>query len=278
MWDITEWRPEWKGVDRRRSRHGRVYGSVAIGYFVASILCVLGVVACAGDPAPATTIATTTTTEPSMWEVYLDEEGLRLAAQDIVDRFSVQVEGLGVDLGVPPTVVVDTSAVLIYYNPSFKRIGVPFWEAVDAERKVVFSVFAGGDPEAGEVLFRASFNKFLVAHEAGHWLQHWGEMLEFRGNLFAGEAHANQVAVAFWMTQPGGEAFLEALEPMFQVAVDQLPDPTPPGEDPVEFFNRNYVELGPDPMRYGYYQFRMMLDAVQQRSTLTLDGLIPGDD
>jgi hypothetical protein len=85
---------------------------------------------------------------------------------------------------------------------------------------------------------------------------------------------ANRIAGAFWLTQPRGEAFITELERLAARAAAALPNPTPPGQDPVAFFGENYQELGRDPLKYGYYQFRFMADALRERRTLDFKAIV----
>ena len=48
--------------------------------------------------------------------------------------------------------------------------------------------------------------------------------------------------------------------------VSQLPNPVPPGEDPIKYFNENYSELGADPYKYGYYQFAQIVKIYEDKS------------
>jgi hypothetical protein len=61
-------------------------------------------------------------------------------------------------------------------------------------------------------------------------------------------------------------------------AASSLPDPTPPGEDPVAYFGANYQTLGRNPLQYGYYQFRFMADALRDRSQLDLAQMTAGGE
>ena len=143
---------------------------------------------------------------------------------------------------------------------------MPLWETQPSAMRAVFRTFAGGGDAEAERLFRAFFNRFLVAHEAGHWFQARADRRE--ATLYANENMANRLAVAFWRTQPGGEAFLAELERLATQAAANLEDPTPPGEDAVAYFGANYQTLGRDPLKYGYYQFRFMRDALRERAGL----------
>lgn len=205
--------------------------------------------------------------------LHADTAGLRATAQSVINSFHARAAAAGLDLGVVPAVEVRTTPQLIFYSGQNGKITMPWWDDLTPEVRSVFAHLGGGEPE-GEQVFRAFFHRFFLAHEAAHWLRHRSETNAT--TRYAREDDANRVAVAFWRTQPDGEAFLAELERMLVGIVGRIPDPTPAGEDPVAYFGANYQELGRDPMKYGYYQFRFVLDAVRERSTLDLDTILAG--
>ncbi|MBA2670735.1 MAG: hypothetical protein H0U67_10220 [Gemmatimonadetes bacterium] len=203
---------------------------------------------------------------------YEDTAAFRQAAQATVQEFATRVKELGTDLGAVPTVEVRTTPMLIYFDGAAGKIVAPWWSDFGPEQRALFAHFAGGDDAAGERLFRAFFHRFFVPHEAAHWYQRQTGTRE--ATLYANEQAANRLAVAFWRTQPDGEAFLSEMERMLVGLVQRIPDPTPPGEDPVTYFGANYRTLAQAPMKYGYYQFRFVLEALRERKTLELPTLV----
>jgi hypothetical protein len=207
--------------------------------------------------------------------VYTDTAQFRAAAQAVVDAFAVQVANArGAALPNPPAIQVRTAPQLVFYSGSANQITVPWWGTTPPELRSAFRTFAGGDDAAAESLFRAFFNRFLIAHEAGHWYQARADRRE--PTLYENENMANRLAVAFWRTQPGAEPFLAELERLATRTVATLPDPTPAGEDPVTYFGANYQTLGRDPLKYGYYQFRFMRDALRERAQLDFARMVAG--
>jgi hypothetical protein len=199
--------------------------------------------------------------------VYTDTAAFRADAQQIVTAFATQVaRARGGALGDAPAVQIRNVPQLILFSQSANQVVVPWWDALSPEMRATFRTFAGGGETEAEHLFRAFFNRFLIAHEAGHWFQARANRRE--ATLYANENMANRLAVAFWRTQPGGEPFLAELERLATAAAANLPDPTPAGEDPVAYFGANYRTLGADPLKYGYYQFRFMRDALRDRAQL----------
>lgn len=213
--------------------------------------------------------------------VHTDTAAFRADAQAVVRAFAAEVaRARGGPLADAPTVQVRNTPQLIFFTGSTNLITVPWWETTPPEMRAVFRAFAGagegaGGDAAAEHLFRAFFNRFLIAHEAGHWFQARANRRE--RTLHDNENVANRLAVAFWRTQPGGEAFLAELERLAAHAAATLPDPTPAGEDAVAYFGANYQALGREPLKYGYYQFRFMRDALRDRAGLDFARMVAAD-
>lgn len=208
--------------------------------------------------------------------VYTDTARFRADAQAVVRAFAAEVaRARGGPLADAPTIRIRNAPQLIFFAGDANEIVVPWWDTTPPGMRAAFRSFAvGGDAEA-EHLFRAFFNRFLIAHEAGHWFQARANRRE--RTLYQNENAANRLAVAFWRTQPDGEAFLAELERLAARAAANLADPTPAGEDPVAYFGANYQALGSDPLKYGYYQFRFMRDALRDRAGLDFPRMVAGE-
>ena len=201
------------------------------------------------------------------------EAQLQADAAAVVKAFGAEVtRARGESLGPEPTVEVRNTPQLISFLAKSHTIVVPWWDTQPAEMRTAFRRFAAGDDAAAEHFFRAFFNRFIIAHEAAHWLQTATGRRE--PTLYENENMANRVAVAFWRTQPEGERLLSELERLAARAADNLADPTPPGENAVAYFGANYQTLARDPLKYGYYQFRFMRDALRDRSQLDFARMI----
>ena len=230
-----------------------------------SLLCAIAMSGCAAGTTPSAAASPATTQAPAD-----DAAQLRIRAQAIVTAFAAETTRTrGASLGSAPTVIVANTPQLIFFDFEPNTITVPDWSTQPAGLREAFKTFAGGGDAEAERLFRAFFNRFLVAHEAGHWLQYktW-DPRSGPPAMYRHEQDANELAVAFWRTQPGGEAFLAELQQLAERATAALPDPTPQDEDAAAYFDAHYRELGADPMKYGYYQFRFMADALRMREQL----------
>lgn len=211
--------------------------------------------------------------EVRLFPLYTEIEELRTGAQAVVDDFHARTLAAGLDRGPAPTVEVRAAPQIIFFVPSANEIVVPWWDDFPPELWQLFTHFAGGDEAEGVRIFHAFFHRFFIAHEASHWLHgHRGDLMPEL--LYPNENTANRTAVAYWRTQPDGEPFLAALERMIDDIVARIPDPTPPGRDPAEYFGANYQELGADGVRYGYYQFRFVRDALRERERLDFDVIL----
>lgn len=210
--------------------------------------------------------------------VHADTARLRAAAQQLVDAFAAQVGGDRASaLGQPPRVVVGNTPPFMFYDgrdSTNRVVNVPWWETLPPPVRAAFRTFAGETPGADAHLFRAFFNRFLIAHEAAHWFQDRASVPE--PSAYAREDQANRLAVAFFRTQPEGERFLAELEGLAARAAASVPDPTPAGDSPARYFDANYDALGHDPYKYGYYQFRFMRDALRERTQLDLARMVRG--
>lgn len=231
----------------------------AVSLFAVSLFAV----SCARGAPPAGSVSSS-----RMVPAYADTAALRVGAQVVVDAIAAEVARVrSGELAAAPIVQVRNTPQLISFLSSTNNVIVPWWNTSPPELKAVFRTFAGGGSEAeAEHFFRAFFNQFLIAHEVGHWYQARANRRE--STLYANENMANRFAVAFWRTQPNGEALLAELERLATRAAASLSDPTPLGQDPVAYFGANYQTLGADPLKYGYYQFRFMRDALRERKTL----------
>jgi hypothetical protein len=199
----------------------------------------------------------------------IDHAGeLREASQFVVNRYASRASAAGVKPPYVPRVVVKTTPGLIFFTRENQSITVPLWPEVPPEARTMFLSFAGGDAAEAEELFRLLFNWFFIPHEASHWIR-----AELGGDIdhYASEVEANDLAVAFWAGNPANGARLAALERILAEVIARVPDPTPPGMTPRDYFNTRYDELGQDPMKYGYFQFRFVLDSLRRRSALRFD-------
>jgi len=185
-------------------------------------------------------------------------------ANALASRYADALSETAGSYATPPVVEVINTPNLAYYNHRTQRIVVPHWPSLEGPTRDFFLSLADDESTTAQ-LFVGLFDWFLVAHEMTHWFQRQAGIVLDR---YPSEAMANDLAVAFHMETDHGEERLLALAGLLGQALTRLPDPTPLGESPAAFFNANYRELAVDPGRYGYYQFRFILDAIDRRADL----------
>ncbi len=203
---------------------------------------------------------------------YPDKPALEAAARTIIGDFLAQAAQVGGPDADTLHVTVEATPQLIFIRFEDRSVTVPWWDDLPPPVHDLFSRVAGGEA-SGRRLFDLLFQQFLIPHEAAHWVQYRLGRYD-GGSNYRHEADANRMATAYWAGTDGGEAYLAELEALLAVVVERVPDPTPAGTDPAEYFDTHYDTLAEDPMKYGYYQFRFMLDAIRQRDRLSLADLV----
>lgn len=181
-------------------------------------------------------------------------------------RFANEVSAAGIKPAVPlPAIRTETSAILATYNPEENAIHLLHWQSAPLPAKATFNLMAiyCKDGISGERLFTESYSRLFFAHELGHWLQlqfHHGPVDPYRL-----EVEANRVAVAFWSTRPEDRAWLARMVERYKQVRSQFPNPTPKGEEPGAYFNRNWKKwVQEGRLEYGAYQIRMIIDAWEE--------------
>ena len=122
----------------------------------------------------------------------------------------------------------------------------------------------------GSELFNELFRWFLIPHELAHAFQEVGQV---RSDHAKSEQFANDLAVAYYVETGSGDR-LSALEARLRYAAARLPLDVPAGEDPMEYFNKNYDRLTANPRRYGAFQFEFMLRSLAQRDSVDFAKLL----
>ena len=197
-------------------------------------------------------------------------EEVQSAARLIVTSFAAAVDEFLDQEGVTPSVEVRNTPNLAYFDHQAWTVVLPHWPTLDKASRGFFLELAETAEDAAE-LFVGLFNGFLVAHEMAHW---FNQTVEIELDRYSSERAANDIAVAFFLSNEDGEAHLLALRPRLEVALVRLSDPTPPDADETQFFNDHYAALARDPYRYGYYQFRFILESIGRRAELDFVSLL----
>lgn len=174
----------------------------------------------------------------------------------------------------PPKVFISFTPQLSWVNPACTELHSVAWSQCPPPFQDLIAGWAKGAEMTPEVFFGEVFNAFLVPHELSHCIDTYRGQADDQSLLYQNEIHANRVAVAFWLAQEGGEARMARLMKACSVVLSNLPNPVPEGQDKVAFFNANYEALGGNPPAYGWYQFRMFLDAWDARKEADLQTLL----
>jgi hypothetical protein len=182
------------------------------------------------------------------------------------DLFMARAAKAGLHLEFTPEIREWTRPSLISWRQDERAVAVPRWDELPEGPRRALGELAGSD-DAARPLFDWLFRWFFVPHELTHALQ---TNLGSTDDHATSERFANDVAVAFYMQQPGGR---EQLDQLLRVVVDLLPRlrPLPPGPD--DYFNLHYDALGRDPSLYGSFQLRFVHDSLARRDGLNFDEL-----
>lgn len=165
-----------------------------------------------------------------------------------------------------PRVVVSFTPQLSWIEDDGSAIHTVEWSQCPPGMQAFFAGLLGDGPAmAPAAFFREVFNAFLVPHEMSHFVDARRGQLKNGGNYFGGEVHANRVAVAFWLGEPGGRERMARLMDVVAQVLGRMDSPVPAGADKAQYFNENYQALLDDASKYGWYQFRMFLDAWERR-------------
>ena len=203
-----------------------------------------------------------------------DVAAVRAEVEGIVDRFMKRAGPLL--SGVPaPKVVLSFTPQLSWIEEDGSAIHTVEWSQCPPGMQGFFAGLLGDAPAMpAPQFFHEVFNAFLVPHEMSHFVDARRGHLKNGGNFYGGEVHANRVAVAFWLGEVGGRERMARLMGVVDQALQHMTSPVPPGIDKARYFNEHYEMLLDDASKYGWYQFRMFLDAWEQRKAADFDALL----
>ena len=91
------------------------------------------------------------------------------------------------------------------------------------------------------------------------------------GEPWKTEFDADRVSLAYW--REVDPSVVTRMIPIFHQVVTLFPDPTPPGQQMIPYFNAHYQELGPTPA-YRWYQSQMNIVADDQRPIHTFPQIL----
>ena len=194
--------------------------------------------------------------------------------ESLVARFMVRARALLLGVAAP-RVVVSFTPQLSWIEDDGSAIHTVEWSQCPPGMQAFFASLLGDKPALpAPLFFHEVFNAFLVPHEMSHFVDARRGQLKNGGDFYGGEVHANRVAVAFWLGEPGGRERIGRLMDSVAQALARMPSPVPAGQDKARYFNENYLHLLDDASKYGWYQFRMFLDAWERRDETDFDTLV----
>jgi hypothetical protein len=92
-------------------------------------------------------------------------------------------------------------------------------------------------------------------------------------DLFGTELLANEMAVAFWRLQPGGQEKLDRLESLVKLVAPNI-TPSAGVVYNATYFDENYSTVQTNVDDYGLLQFTQLLDALKRQSALDFTTLL----
>ncbi len=180
------------------------------------------------------------------------------------DAFVARVHAAGFTCTLPvPTLRVEDVPSFGQYDEDTNILSISDWSLLSTDRRFAFFKLAG--PNASEAqahtIFDLAAHRWILIHELGHWWQHCnGKMVH--GEPWKTEFDADRVSLTYW--REVDPTVVTRMIPIFHQVVTIFPDPTPPGQEMIPYFNANYEKLGPTPA-YRWYQSKMNVAADDQR-------------
>lgn len=180
-------------------------------------------------------------------------------AGTIIQRVERAYESCGITPVFVPSLIVETHAGLVSYQPSRRAVLISQYEELPPEIQGLMTSWAGATGYAdGATLFSNIFNGLLVPHEMGHWMQDVSGRLG-KMDRWESEVEANRIALAFWSLDQQDSTEFKARVDAFTGFLSQIPSPVPEGSDARTYFNENYYSL--NAMQYGWFQGAFMQEA-----------------
>ena len=208
--------------------------------------------------------------QKKFFHLYLDSALLVQDANYIVADFSVNLNAISPVFSSHPKAILNTKPFLIFYSPKSNQVNLPIWDQVIPQQKDFFYKL-GGNEKKGKEIFGLFFNGFYLPHELGHAIQNAANKRE--SNLYQNEYFANTIAILYWRKVKRTKELRKCYKYAKQM-VRKLPNPAPPGENAIKYFNEHYQELGADPYKYGFYQFAQFVEIYENKTLKGFDEFI----
>ena len=184
------------------------------------------------------------------------------------DAFIARVHATGFTCPLaPPVIVVEDVPSFGQYNDETNTLRTSDWTVLNPEERGAFVQLAG--PGATETdahaLFDLAAHRWILVHELGHWWQACTKAIDLK-NPYKMEFDADRISLAFW--READPTVPTRMMPVFRQVVAMMPNPVPPGQETITYFNAHYQQLGPTPA-YRWYQSQMNVTADEERPSPT---------
>lgn len=197
----------------------------------------------------------------------------RTEATHTRDAFVARIKSAGFTCQLPvPTILVEDVPSFGQYDEETNILRTSDWSVLQPEERVGFVRLAGPNASNADAhaLFDLAAHRWILIHELGHWWEHCnGKMVH--GEPWKTEFDADRVSLAYW--REVDPTVVSRMIPIFHQVVTMYPDPTPPGQEMIPYFNAHYQQLGPTPA-YRWYQSQMNVVADEQRPTPTFSQIL----
>ncbi|MBI2519827.1 MAG: hypothetical protein HYV97_05410 [Bdellovibrio sp.] len=188
---------------------------------------------------------------------------------ELRDEFLAQAKAHARALDFVPEIRNWTRPSLASWREEQRAVAIPVWTELSASQISSLSALFGSEARAKEI-FPLLFRWFLIPHELFHAVQ-----TNFQSHLnhWKSEKFANDVAAAFLSHTHEGKMRLQRLEALLTPVIVNLPQIETAGLDEETYFEKEYHNLGKDPLLYGNFQLRFILRSLQNREKLELQKL-----
>jgi hypothetical protein len=196
---------------------------------------------------------------------YDSKEKLESDVKLIIDDFDMFMKEMGIKPSYKPGVTIHTAPFLIKWDESNRGIILPYWDELIDEQKELFRTWRGEDAEE---FFISLFNWFFVPHELGHFIE-----LSFNTDTltpYESEMAANEFAVAFLTSKNENKDRIKYIKESLQDVLKILPNIDFGDMSEEKYFNSNYQQLGNNPNAYGYFQFKFILNIINNQELINL--------
>ena len=197
----------------------------------------------------------------------------RTEATHTRDAFVARVKAAGFTCPLPaPQILVEDVPSFGQYDEDKNVLRTSDWTVLQPEERTGFFRLAGPNATDADAhaLFDLAAHRWILIHELGHWWQNCNKAVNDK-NPWKMEFDADRVSLAYW--REVDPTVVTRISPIFHQVVTMYPDPTPPGQEMIPYFNANYEKLGPTPA-YRWYQSKMNVAADDQRPMLTFPPIL----